>query len=228
MTSFLLAIPWVYMAIMGPFFILCWYETLRRHQSFADPAVVLPLVLAVSAFFASFYTVLWPVNGGVLYGLEHFMGAGVLVLGCYWLLGFRLGYQRMDALLLGILAVLAADQLWQLPYDIVNWNSVYNAEVGLSTVAWSFISVPVLLYIVLKANGRIKTDGAAKYALLLAGAMTANDALVLLNGATPRFYEDPYLLILPWFGFFILLFRSSGWRKNAYGGRTVTPEGIKS
>ena len=114
------------------------------------------------------------------------MGAGVLVLGCYWLLGFRLGYQRMGTLLLGILAVLAADQFWQLPYDIVNWDSVYNAEVGLSTVG-------VVLHIgarppLHRAEGeREDKDGRGpKYALLLAGAMTANDALVLLNGATPR------------------------------------------
>lgn len=148
----LLAAVWDFCAIFSPLIILCWYPRLKMVNWLGSPYVVAPASIGVSVFAFLFF------GGDSLYGLlvsDHFLIGGIMLLGSCLL--FQKTYSRTVSFLMAVLVILASDQLWQVPLDIINWSVSYRAaEVGLSTVSFSFMSLPVLLYIVTWEDHRIR------------------------------------------------------------------------
>jgi hypothetical protein len=158
-----------------------------------------------------------------------------LVIGAYLVLAFKLEYAKLDSLVLAVLTMIAIDELWQTPFNVLNWtSSLFNAEVGLATAGWNLMSLPLLLYFVVKFDGQIKLGRNGKTLFCICLALTAFEVVRFAQGGypdnsapTPYLLFEPYYLIGPWFGFFLMLFQSSrdggGYPPCAKSGNTLPP-----
>ena len=201
---------WIYVYLLGPFFILCSYPLLKRKPSLGSPKLIIPTAFAFSSFFAWLYPWIWIPNGGAGYGLVHFYGGFAFFLIAYLLLGFKLHYEKLDAAILAFLTVIAVDQLWQIPYDATNWTqSGYGLEAGIATAAFSFMSLPVLFYVLLKAKGRLRFNASMTF-LVVASDWTIWDCLHYCTSSCSIYDASiPYYLVIPWFVFFMVVFVDS-------------------
>ena len=100
------------------------------------------------------------------------------------------------------MTLFAIDELWQTPYNVVNWTqSLWAFQVGVSTAAWNLMAIPFAFYFVKRVNGKIRFDYLTSVLFYAAAMGTAM--------GTTKLVFDPYWLIIPWFVFFLALFRSS-------------------
>ena len=177
------------------------YGPLRRIAWISSPYIVVPSILAASSFFAIDYTAIWPLNNGAAYGYLHFYAGAALFLLFYYILGWKLKYRRLDALILSTVAIIAIDELWQIPINIYNWTSSWHAaEIGVATGGFSLMSIPIFFLFIKAINDGIKIDKFAKEILLIASVWTICDVLILYQ---------PYLLVLPWSMFLLSVSRAS-------------------
>lgn len=204
---------WIYAYILSPFILLCSYNLLARIQWIASPWIVFPGVSGGGVYlFLTYYPFLrgqgFSFQGPLLY--SHFLIASGLLLGLYSYLGFRMKYSKLEALTLALLTTLAIDQLWQLPLDIFNWSaSLQSLETGLATGAFSFISIPVLIYFLLKFGKKPSLKWkSTRDIFLLTVTVTIVDVLAYPPDPSALLYQ-PYLLVIPWTVFFLALFTFS-------------------
>ena len=188
MTISILSALWVYTAILSPFFILVFYPWLGRWPRLFTPKVFVPAVAWVSVFWFLFFP------EGVFY--SHFLIAGGLLIGGYLVL-LRSGYSQVQSAVLGVLSILAADQLWQLPYDAYNWATPAGMAVGLATQGFDLMSIPILGYFLVKFGGHFKASPWAQTALGVSAILT----LWVTFGAIGWAYG----LMFAWFGALIML-----------------------
>lgn len=207
----ILTVAWVYIGILSPFLILCSYDIVERRPWLVSPSLVLPgAVLGSFYLFEKFQSVPFAFY-------SHFLVAGGLFTICYALLLFQWKYTGPQALALSALTVIACDELWQMPFNILNWtHSLTYAEIGLATGAWDLMSIPLIFYFLLRFTGQL-FGGSPQLVRAFPVCMAA---LTLMEVA--RFHAigfpmvtstyppyEPYYLIFPWFAFFLLLFRPS-------------------
>lgn len=208
-TTIFISALWVFTAIQSPLLIACSYGLLRKVRWAAQHFVVFPVVFLVCLFWFLYFPI------GAMY--SHFLFAAAVVLSMYTILLTKSGYDGLDALVLASLTLIAVDELWQMPFNLLNWTSSLNyAEIGLATAGWNLMSIPLLLYFVLKFNGRISLDWRSKAAFIVSLGLTAFEVFRFFTGgypdnSSPVAYPgvEPYYLLFVWFGFFLLLFRSS-------------------
>lgn len=132
-------------------------------------------------------------------GYTHFAVSGSLMLAAYFVAVFS-GYGNLRSAVIGFLVMLSVDTLWQVPFFARDWTaSLQGAEFGLTTGAWSLISIPALLIFV--QRGRKERPRFAE-AASLAVAM----AFTVIETASPW---DPYLLSIPWAAFFLIYVRTN-------------------
>ena len=196
----LTSILWVFGGILSPFLTFCSYDLLKkRFEWLASPYLVCPSVLAASLL-AFEFTIDTP-QGIISAHYDHFLFAGIFLLVCYGFLGW-LQYSNVDSLVLSIMTLFAIDELWQTPYNVVNWTqSLWAFQVGVSTAAWNLMAIPFAFYFVKRVNGKIRFDYLTSMLFYAAAMGTAM--------GTAKLVFDPYWLIIPWFAFFLALFRSS-------------------
>lgn len=215
----LLAVIWTYGGIMSPFLLLCSYGLFERRNWLVSPSLVIPGAVLGSFFlFERFQSVAF-----ALY--YHFLVAGALFLVCYSLLLFKWGYSEPQALTLSILTIIACDELWQMPFNILNWtHSFQYAAVGLTTGGWDLMSIPLIFYFLLRFGRHPGSSGVvgawdsqsgrvALMSLVCMAALTLMEVarfhaagFPTVTSTYPAF--EPYYLILPWFAFFLLLFKA--------------------
>lgn len=163
MTISLLSALWVYTGILSPFFILVFYPWLERRPRLFSPKVFVPAVAGVSVFWFLFFP------EGVFY--SHFLIAGGLLIGGYLVL-IKSGYSQAQSAVLGVLSILAADQLWQLPYDAYNWATPAGMALGLATQGFDLMSIPILGYFLVKFAGPLKANPWTQTAFGIAAVLT--------------------------------------------------------
>ena len=188
MTISLLSALWVYTGILSPFLLLVFYPMLEKAPRLFAPKVFVPAVASVSVFWFLF----WPEN----LHYSHFLVGGGLLIGAYLVLG-RVGYSRTQSAVLGVLSVLAADQLWQIPYDIHNWTSPTTAAVGLATQGFDLMSIPILGYFLLRFAGKLRMDE-------LSWAMLGFSAIVTISETFSIDWRLYWLMAL-WMGFLLAM-----------------------
>ena len=183
--NIVLAIFWTYAYFESPLLIWLMYPAYRRFTWLGSPKLVFPTVAAMSVFLA------------VTHDQPHMLAAGLMVAISYYLLAFKLGYPRLESVVMSVLMVLAIDQLWQLPLDFVHWQTLQGAEVGLVTGGLSWTSLPILFYFLGNVRGKIRASQVSLLLLIVVVALMLNP------------YADPYWLIVPWFLFFLSVFAAS-------------------
>jgi hypothetical protein len=187
--SFLESSLWVYAYIESPLLIWLLYPAIKKMTWLGSPKLVFAAVSVETALFA------------YQHQQPHIIVAGIMVLAAYSLLVFRWKYPRLESIILAVLAVLAVDQLWQVPLDILHWSTPFNAAIGLATGAFSWMSVPIFFYFVSGAGGRIRVGRTAE-AFASVGIILA--ALSLLFDL-----DLAYAAVIPWFLFFLQVIRES-------------------
>lgn len=190
--SLLLSGLWIVAYIQSPFLLLIFYgrlKSIRTLEVLSGPKFVLPGIGAVVLllYFAGLPDA--GLSEHVPLGYAHFLISGLLLGGFYGVaLWFR--YTTLESVVLAILSVLAVDELWQTPYNVLNWTSgLQAAEVGLATGGWSLMSIPIFLYFLAKFKPGLIADRLSIAALGLAGSLTC--AMLL-------FPWWSYWLTLPW------------------------------
>ena len=89
-----------------------------------------------------------------LYG--HFLIDGAIIIGIYGLL-VKMRFKGVDAGVLAVLVSLSTDQLYQVPLFAYYWPQSWSAlAVGLASIGWGLISLPVLFYFLQKFTGVIR------------------------------------------------------------------------
>lgn len=200
---------WVYIGILSPFFLLCGYWIIERQKVLTSPIVILPTVaLGSFAFYEQFKTVAFAFY-------SHFLVGGALFIVCYSLLLFQWKYTGPQAVVLSLLTVIACDELWQMPFNILNWtHSWLYAATGLATGGFDLMSIPLIFYFLLRFGRSLApSNRGATWGMLMAMAgLTLAEAarfhaigFPTVTSTYPPY--EPYYLIFPWFGFFLLLFR---------------------
>lgn len=165
----------------------------------------MPAVTLTTVAFYEYFGIVQPLD----YHYSHFVVAGFFVLAFYWLAAFRFRFAQIDALALSVLALIAADELWQTPLNIVNWtSSVRGLQIGLATGAWDLMAIPIFLYFLWRINRRLKLSEAARVLIISSVALTALVTFWFAQGELPN-ANGVYFLILPWSLFLLELARSN-------------------
>lgn len=186
-----------YVGIQSPFLIWCFYPILKRLAKLATP---LPVFLAVSGTCVFFYL--------TRASNIHFLYAGAFILIAYSLLAFKLGYSKVDSIVLSSLTIIAIDQLWQFPLYANSWLDPLEIAAGLSHAAWNLMSIPLIFYFVLKAKGKLRLDSATKIAFWSLLWFIAFDT-ISFAGNSVLLVTTTYYLVIPSFLFFLAFFNSS-------------------
>ena len=221
----ILAAPlFIYLGIQSPFLVACFYGAMKRFPKVASPYLVVPAVATVCGWF--YFEGIWENGSGLAY--SHFIYAGFFLLGTYFL-AQRWGYSAVDSLVLAILTEMALDELWQMPYNLTIWpQSLLNFEVGIVTAGWNLMSIPLIAVFLIKFNGSVRFDMPTKALLAASLVLTAYGTVIVgLSMAGGTFNEGYYVgamprpltdwLLLPWFLFFLALFRSSSAGRDKAG-----------
>jgi hypothetical protein len=196
LTGLLETAVWVYAGILSPFLIFCSYGLIQRFAWIASPRVFIPGIGLVCIYFY-----IHGLAGGPYY--DHFLYAAIFVIGGY-LATLKLGYSQVDSAVLSALTMLAIDTMWQIPSDFLWLGSLDAFRIGIATMGFNFMSIPFILYFVLKANGTIRFSIVSKAILaVFIGLSLAAWFTFGLN-----FIQD-YFLVIPAFVFFLSLFHSS-------------------
>ena len=195
------AVLWVFAGILSPFLTFCSYGLLKKRLDWlAGPEFVTPSVILASLA-AYEFTFATP-QGIVSAHYDHFLYAGAFFLVCYFVMNWGYKYSNADSFVLSVMTLFAIDELWQTPYNVVNWTeSLWAFQVGISTAAWNLMAIPFAFYFVKRINERIRFDYLTSIIFYVAALLTIM--------ATLKLIFDPYWLIIPWFAFFLALFRSS-------------------
>lgn len=198
------SVVWVYLYIQSPFLLFCFYPTMKRFDGLFRPVFVVPVVVAASLFYFEETFASPPTYS------FHFLIAGSFIVSSY-ILCMRSGFQRTEAFVLSMFAMIAVDELWQMPYNIVLWTkSLEGFTVGIATGAWNLMAIPFIGYFLIKSRGRLFLTRSAKS--LLVGLISAEILLaVLLELSSQKcpYNDELYLMVFPWFAFFLMLFRAS-------------------
>lgn len=203
--SILVAV-WVYARIQSPFLILCSYGLIKRMDKLASPFVVVPAITGVCALFY----LAPPSRADFPLMFPHLIFAAFFILGGYFVC-LKLSYSRPDALVLSLLCFVAIDELWQTPWNFQLWTkSLRYFEVGITTGAWNLMSLPIIGYLLLKINHNIMMDSMGRFALVASLGLTFLASVALQDPLAPISpFDYNYVLVLPWFFFFMSLFHSS-------------------
>jgi hypothetical protein len=193
---------WVFVGIQSPLLIFCSYGLLKRFDWLASPKLVFPSVAAVSLVFFLFFDRI--ATNPAFY--SHFLFAGGFLLLSYFLL-VKWEYSKVDALVLSILTVIAIDELWQMPMNIVNWSTWHGFAVGFTTAGWNLMSMPFTFYFILKSGRQIVLNFPSRIIIICTLATGIETVRFAFNPLES--YETPYYLIILWFLFFQVLFRQS-------------------
>lgn len=224
----LLQAAWVFTGIQSPFLAACFYFPIRRFAPrLASPLPVFALVILVSVF--------WFLEFPFADYLHFLIAGGVLLL-CYSFLVFRLRYQNVDSLVLSVLVLIALDELWQTPFNALNWtHSIIFAEVGLATAGWNLMAIPLVLAFLFHAAGRIRFGRTGKALLIISLVLTVFEIYRFAVGGypdnsspTPYLELEPYYLVLPWLLTFLHLFQSSSAKVFGKLELAVEDEGSRS
>lgn len=207
--TFLVSAVWIYSGIESPLLVVCFYGLMDRFRFLTSKYVVMPSVAMVCGYFF--------LNGAVAQPFySHFAIAAAFILSCY-LLCNRFGYASPQSLSLALLTLIAVDELWQTPFNSLNWTySLSSFEIGIATAGWNLMSLPLIGASLIRFRFAPKLSTVGKKWLLVCAALTIFEIWRFYIGgypdnSSPAGYPgfEPYYLVFPWFIFFILLFRSS-------------------
>lgn len=185
---------WTVVGILGPLFILALYPVFERTK-LLSPFLVVPGMLALTAFLYFFW--------GPHLQYSHFLTGSAVFFALYLPSVFRWRYRSTDGFVLSALAVLAADQLWQIPVYIEDWGKAGGA-LWAAGAMFSMMSLPLFFYF-LGRGGSLRFGGEAAWGMLsLSAGLTISLSSV---------YWVPtldYSAFFMWAATFGLMVRASG------------------
>ena len=198
------SVVWVYLYIQSPFLLFCFYPTMKRFDGLFRPVFVVPVVVAASLFYFE-ETLASPPTYSF-----HFLIAGSFIVSSY-MVCMRSGFQRTEAFILSVLTMIAVDELWQMPYNIVLWTkSLEGFAIGIATGGWNLMSIPFIAYFLIKFRGHLFLARSIKSLLIGLISVEVLFAILLeLSSQTWPYNDELYLMVFPWFLFFLVLFRTS-------------------
>lgn len=179
--------------IFAPALALLLRPALMRAPALASPWLWIPAIAASSLY----------VYLRVVVGYFHF-----LVVPCIFaasLLVFRkTGRSPADSVVLAFLALVACDQLWQVPVYAFDWSQSLSAlRAGLVTVPFDMMAVP---FFFLVAAPRL--EDRSRVAAFLAIGLTVAEVVRAFGGqyqvAPYPVGWEPYFLVFVWLPFFLL------------------------
>lgn len=160
------------MYILGPFFIACTYPILKRFSLLTSPYLVIPASILGGLC-------LFLLHEGMDFHYSHFLLAPVYFLALY-LPALRIfGYARVDSVAISVMAVYAADQLWQFPIYFTQWRTPEALAIGLTSAGFNLMSLPLLFAFILRAKGRLKFKSPTILAFIL---LSITEVLMMLGG----------------------------------------------